>query len=406
MTSFRLSSWLARCATPDHAWLLKRLSGNDTQANGSHQAGPYVPKAIAFHVFPSLNTQSESNPRQRFVATIDSHGCSLTPLAIYYNSRLREERSNGRDEVRLTNLGGRNSPLLDPENTGALVVLAFKMGPSPTCSIWICENSAEEDAVEEVVGPIEPGRTAIWAPGRPEISNVEHLVRRSCWLNSDEIPSTWLSSFPTAQEIVRKAVELRPLRNLLPDKRLLKRRECEYEVFRSLEEATELPRIQAGFSTVEEFASRAQSVLQRRKARSGRSLELHAREIFIEEGLQEGTLFSHCPESEPGKSPDFLFPSEVAYKDNSFPTTRLRMLAVKTTCRDRWRQILNEADRITSKHLLTLQEGISETQFREMTNARVQLVVPEPLVDKFPVSVRPLLQTLGSFILEIKELTS
>lgn len=78
------------------------------------------------------------------------------------------------------------------------------------------------------------------------------------------------------------------------------------------------------------------------------------------------------------------------------------MLAVKTTCRDRWRQILNEADRIPAKHLLTLQEGVSEGQFREMTGAGVQLVVPAKLIDAFPKSVRPHLQTLESFIGDVR----
>lgn len=55
------------------------------------------------------------------------------------------------------------------------------------------------------------------------------------------------------------------------------------------------------------------------------------------------------------------------------------MLAVKTTCKDRWRQVLNEADKINNIHLFTLQEGVSLTQFREMQSAGVKLVVPLPL---------------------------
>ena len=78
------------------------------------------------------------------------------------------------------------------------------------------------------------------------------------------------------------------------------------------------------------------------------------------------------------------------------------MLAVKTTCKDRWWQILNEARRIDRKHLLTLQEGVSEKQFREMEEAQVQLVVPEPLIKTYPKSVRPHLQTLESFIADIR----
>lgn len=100
-----------------------------------------------------------------------------------------------------------------------------------------------------------------------------------------------------------------------PDKRLLRRRECEFEIFRSVEEAVELPAICAGLTTLDDFISREQTVLQRRKARSGRPLELHTREIPIEERFREGVDFQHGPQSEPGKRPDFLFSSQAAYQD-------------------------------------------------------------------------------------------
>jgi hypothetical protein len=81
------------------------------------------------------------------------------------------------------------------------------------------------------------------------------------------------------------------------------------------------------------------------------------------------------------------------------------MLAVKTTVKDRWRQILNEADRIGRKHLLTTQEGVSIKQFNEMVNAGVQLVVPAPLKKKFPNYVQERLQTVASFIGDIRLLS-
>jgi hypothetical protein len=79
------------------------------------------------------------------------------------------------------------------------------------------------------------------------------------------------------------------------------------------------------------------------------------------------------------------------------------MLAVKTTCKDRWRQILNEADRIPHKHLLTLQEGVSLSQFAEMRAANVTLVVPQPLHYSYEETVRPHLLTFESFIALTKE---
>ena len=89
------------------------------------------------------------------------------------------------------------------------------------------------------------------------------------------------------------------------------------------------------------------------------------------------------PNQNPGGGRISCSPPKADYQDPGFPATRLRMLAVKTTCKDRWRQVLNEAARIPAKHLLTLQEGVSENQFREMTESGVRLVVPNSHIKCF-----------------------
>lgn len=78
------------------------------------------------------------------------------------------------------------------------------------------------------------------------------------------------------------------------------------------------------------------------------------------------------------------------------------MLAAKTTCKDRWRQILNEADRIPIKHLITLQEGVSEAQYREMRDAGVRLVVPEQVMSSYPDEVRSSLLSLEGFLAQVR----
>jgi EcoRII C terminal/Restriction endonuclease EcoRII, N-terminal len=403
-----LSDWIEIYSGSDYLWYVKRLSGNDTLANRSHQAGPYVPKDVLFRVFPTLDRLETLNPDTRFDLYIDSHTDHREIRAIWYNNKLHGNPSGGRNETRLTNFGGASSALLDPESTGAIAIFAFSQptdSSQPVCHVWVCRHETEEDIVEDRVGPIEPGRWTLWTPGSGVFLGRAPGARSSCRLDNTEIPREWLTKFPSGEEIIRKAVELRPDASMDCDRRLLRRRDCEYEIFQSVEEAVELPLIQQGFQGIEQFVSRAQSILQRRKSRSGRSLELHTRQIFIEDGLREGLDFEHQPESEDGKSPDFLFPSSALYRDSSFPTSRLRMLAVKTTCKDRWRQILNEANRVDKKHLLTLQEGISETQFREMVAARVQLVIPAPLKDRFPASVQPHLQSLESFIADVRLLS-
>ncbi len=402
--------WLQQQSANHSVWYLKRLSANDTLAAGSNQAGPYVPRDVLLKVLPEINRPAETNPDMRFGLTIDSHESSAAGSprvrAVWYNNQLH---GGTRNETRLTGFGGQQSPLLNAEQTGALVVFAFQSPDhrrpdeaDPRCRVWICRNETEEDQLEQWAGVVEPGGWQVWSVDASWLAL--NRPGTGCRLSAEQIPVAWREEFPTGVEIIRKAIQLSPALAHDVDKRLLVRRECEYQIFQSIEQVRELPRIRAGFDSVDAFATHAQTVLQRRKSRAGRSLELHARQIFVESGLVENRDFQFQPKTENAKSPDYLFPNAMRYNDPNWPAHRLRMLAVKTTCRDRWRQVLNEADRIETKHLLTLQEGVSEAQFREMQADHLVLVVPAPLHPRYPASVRPHLLTLAQFIEEVKQL--
>jgi len=403
------ASWLADFSGSNQLWYAKRLSGNDTLANGTHQAGPYVPKSVLFQVFPTLHNPEKENPDCRFRISIDSHGDEREARAIWYNNKLF---GGTRNEARMTGFGGIDSALLDPENTGALAIFAFRLDADRNdiaCHVWICRNPEEEELAESHIGVIEPGK---WVFHKFDGAGFdrpadEQITRTDCRLSEKEIPPSWLVEFPSGMEVIQKAIELRPeFSGYSPDKRLIKRRDCEFELFRSLEQAIELPRISRPFTSIEQFLEIAQSILQRRKSRSGRSLELHLRKIFVEESLREETDFSYQPISELGKQPDFIFPSARNYHDLAFPAQNLRMLAVKTTCKDRWRQVLNEANRIEKKHLLTVQQGISLNQFREMRAHDVQLVVPAEIIKLYHKDIRSEIMTLEGFLGEVKGLDS
>ena len=158
--------------------------------------------------------------------------------------------------------------------------------------------------------------------------------------------------------------------------------------------------IQDRFQSTSHFLDTAQSVLQRRKSRSGRSLELHVRAILKEENVE----FEPQPTVETSNRPDFIFPSQADYANPAFPVERLRMLGCKSTVKERWEQVVGEADRIPVKHLFTLQEGVSETQYDKMKTRGVRLVVPRPLHSNYPVSVRAELMSLEDFVNETKGL--
>jgi type II restriction enzyme len=79
------------------------------------------------------------------------------------------------------------------------------------------------------------------------------------------------------------------------------------------------------------------------------------------------------------------------------------VLGAKTTCKDRWRQVLNEADRVDEKYLFTLQQGISANQLKEMCDYNLKLIVPKKYLTCFPSEFRDKIGTLSSFITMVKE---
>ena len=121
-----------------------------------------------------------------------------------------------------------------------------------------------------------------------------------------------------------------------------------------------------------------------------------------------GLAYSAQAVTEGNKRPDFIFPSTEAYHNADFPVEKLISLAAKTTCKDRWRQIINEANRLRNhpKYLCTLQQGISPAQLDEMEQEQVVLVVPKDNLTYFPSNKRDRILTLLDFIKMIKELQS
>lgn len=385
--SFR--EWLDTHAGDEWHWYIKRLAANDTNATGAHQAGPYLPKKQAFDLFPSLYQSQTPNPKAALLSAVDSHNCPERELSVtWYNQ-------GSRDECRITRWGGASSPVIHPDSTGAAVVLAFHKQPNADadfCAVWVC-SASEDEVLEERVGPVEPGAPLLLSGQLPLF---RAPAQTSCTLTAATMPASWMNRFPSGQEIADYCAGLRPEPGKTVDDRLMTRRACEYEMFLSIESVHVLPRLQQGFTNVDEFISYSNSVNNRRKSRSGRSLELHLDALFREEGVS----FSHGETSEGNKKPDFLFPSAAAYRRAEQP---LWMLAAKTTCKDRWRQILNEANLIPEKHLITLQEGVSANQFQEMRDEGVTLVVPARLHKAYPNVIRPDLMTLESFVHTVKK---
>jgi hypothetical protein len=161
-----------------------------------------------------------------------------------------------------------------------------------------------------------------------------------------------------------------------PDAALMAWMEREEILFRTLEKHLLADRLSKGFANdTDGFLQFALSVLNRRKSRVGLALENHLEVVFVQSNIR----YERSAATEGKAKPDFMFPGSREYRDAAFHPELLTMLGVKSTCKDRWRQVLAEARRVEAKHLLTLETAISRDQMQQMQEHRVQLVVPRKL---------------------------
>lgn len=400
----KIAGWLDEIKKTECLFYAKRLSGNDTGATKSHQAGIYFPNSVTDDVFPEIDRIDIHNPDHFFKAIVDSHNLPEQELrVIYYNSRRRGDGTRNEKRITRWKETAKNTPLQDSDNTGALVLFAFlkhkKEKNAEYLKIWVCKNPEEEAYAELILGEVIPGSGIF---GEPFNIFGGFQLPDGKLQNPNLLPSYWKEVFPTGQEILDFLFEKYSFLDLTPDERLIKRRTKEFDLFKTIESIHSIPLINKGFNNIEDFIAVANSITNRRKSRSGRSLEIHLEKVFIEEGLLH---FSSQCVTENNKKPDFIFPSHNAYHDKTFPDDKLRMLAVKTTCKDRWRQLLNEAHRIKNPFLFTLQEGVSVNQYKEMKHEGVTLVIPEPIRKTFPEEIRSDLVNLTEFINQTKSLS-
>lgn len=378
------AEWLDRVTGEEWTLFTKRLAPNDTGLTKSHQVGPYIPKPVAF---PLLGLPATSKPDADrdglWNYQLVSHGQRGELRLIYYKSK---------DECRLTRFGGKASSLQDPENTSRILVLAF--GPNSVLEAWLARDEDEEDLIEGRIGQVVPGipvhRHIVG--GQLRLDELFPVTTEPCDCTMADLPPAWALEFPAPTALNDEAVRRFGGQHLDPDTRLMRRFECEYRIFRTVEDAHVLPTVASGFPRLDDFINVAMIVLNRRKSRAGKSLELNLETIFHEEHVK----FERQRMTEPGSVVDFLFPSLKHYQGAA--PTGVQMLAVKTTLKDRWRQVLQEAGRLPVKHLFTLDEGVTLPTYQDMKARGVELVVPQRRVAHFPEAVRNDVLTLGKFI--------
>lgn len=191
-----------------------------------------------------------------------------------------------------------------------------------------------------------------------------------------------------------------------PDAALMLWMEHEERLFRIFEKHLVGRRLKQGFGfqgdDVNAFVDFSLSVHNRRKSRVGHAFEGHLEAVFLANKLSFERGRKKWQVTENNSKPDFLFPGFAKYHDPTFPDERLFVLGAKTTCKDRWRQVLAEAARIQTKHLITLEAPISQNQTDEMRHAGLQLVVPKEFQSTYSEAQRKWLLDVAGFISLVK----
>lgn len=365
--------------------LLKFISPNDVGLTKSHQKGYYLPKPVwqSFTTFPPTK---DLNNDQRVEA--------LWPDGRVTQSTVKWYGKATRSEYRLTGFNReRGFPFITHDCVGSLLVLIPERMDRFLMYVFDLEEDIED--LQAGLGVEVIGGWALYdraAPVLPEETEDECIERafRDFTKALSEFPPTidFANGARGALEACVKDFILAP-----SDDQLLRCADAEYRLFQMAERKICEADIVRVFASVDDFLRTAQSILQRRKARAGRSLEHHVEHLLRAAGLP----FEMRVDVE-GTKPDVLIPGRKEYLDSEFPEKRLFALGVKTTCKDRWRQVLREAPRVKHKHILTLQQGISPAQLAEMKASSLTLVVPAKLHADYPPANRPDLKTLGGFI--------
>ena len=363
------------------------LTANDTGQSGAHQSGIYISKQGAPILFNRLGVKGEQLSR---MVTIKWNDDFITDgRFIYYGQKTR-------NEYRITRMG-RNFPYLSPEHTGDLFVLAkqdedYYLG-------YVLEF---EDDINEFLGAfgMMPSDTGKLIEKQDILPEVMQKILLENYIGSLTV------DFPISSEIssmARKFVSVTDPNPSAyysdPDGLLLKWTDMEFKLFRELEINKYSNFLNRGFSDIDSFIKVSLEIINRRKSRAGKSFEHHLSALFHGNFLK----FEEQVNTEEKKKPDFIFPGGKEYHDYRFPSDKLVFLGAKTTCKDRWRQILSEADRIPVKHLCTLQQGISAPQLQEMKTAGVKLVVPAEYIKTYPKEFRSDIWTLSEFIGYVQE---
>lgn len=364
----------------------KFLSANDTGRTGGHQCGILISISAKKMIFDEM--EMKQHIAKRTVKVTWQNDITIDNTFTYYESK---------KELRITCFG-KKFEYLDEKETGSLFILARESEDTYFAYILSESDDIDDFLSEYNLSPSETNKLI----NKPELCDEDSLIASYVKEMQGSFPSTKEMS-SIAREICKKIYPNIDCKKK-PDSTLLLWINEEYKLYRAAENVIFGSLIIDGFNDLEEFMTLAKTITNTRKSRGGKSLENHLCQLFRCNELQ----YSDQAITEGRKTPDFIFPSIKHYHDMEYPVERIVSLAAKTTCKDRWRQILTEADRLKErpKYLCTLQQGLSMNQLEEMNSENVILVVPKEYIKTYPKDSPCSIISVEQFITRVREIES
>jgi len=248
----------------------KFITANDTGATGGHQAGFHLHKGSWPIFFETQGIKGEN--KEKFISINWQGDLTTDSRAIYYGKGTR-------NEYRLTRFG-RGFPFLTSDNVGDLLILGKIQDRE--YEAWVLSRDEDIEGFLDAVN-ISPDQTNGIIPRQNQIYPQE--VLNKCfegYINSVQ------SQFPSTYDMATNAricfinslgiTDQQILAN--PDEQLLEWINAEYDLFKMFENDRYAEFVEKPFPSIEELIKTANSILNRRKSRAGKSLEIHLENIF------------------------------------------------------------------------------------------------------------------------------
>ena len=317
-----------------------------------------------------------------------------TEYRLYYSSSLLYEYA-GEGDFLITGFDGKQVWFIIVENESEIAAQL----------LWLFDFDAEEIQAKRF-------RISDYQYDTHSLNVIEQLILEQLGFETDlsndidfdALLSRFSGKFPSTAEFSEYAREVSGVSSSMdhPDEVLLVWWAKEEQLFRALEKSIVEEQLKIGFDDVDHFISFAKSVLNRRNSRAGHAFENHIATILQEHNI----IFDKGKLTEYKSKPDFLFPSAEIYQKvaaSEAMQKNLTMLAAKTSCKDRWRQITKEAKLIFPKHLITLEAAISIDQTDEMHRNGVHLIVPAEIQSSYKPAQQKWLMCFEDFIALVRE---